>query len=114
MDNKPSYTELERQIKRLSLESSRLKAAEETFNRQNESLKALHETSLVLIDTLDKEELLQEISNYDALIVRSATKVTKEVIEAIRMLRSPHVSLQRFHGYFGKYPNNYGHLMLML
>ena len=33
--------------------------------------------------------------------------------EAIRMLRSPHVSLQRFHGYFGKYPNNYGHLMLL-
>lgn len=61
MDNKPSYTELERQIKRLRLESSRLKAAEETFNRQNESLKALHETSLVLIDTLDKEELLENI-----------------------------------------------------
>ena len=33
--------------------------------------------------------------------------------EGIRMLRSPHVSLQRFHGYFGKYPNNYGHLMLL-
>ena len=33
--------------------------------------------------------------------------------EAIRMLRSPHVSLQRFHGYFGKYPYNYGHLMLL-
>ena len=31
---------------------------------------------------LSKEELLQEIGNYEALIVRSATKVTKEVIEA--------------------------------
>lgn len=61
MDNKPSYAELERQVKRLSLELPRLKAAEETFNRQNESLKALHETSLVLIDTLDKEELLENI-----------------------------------------------------
>jgi D-3-phosphoglycerate dehydrogenase len=36
---------------------------------------------------LSKEELLQEIGNYEALIVRSATKVTKEVIEAAGRLR---------------------------
>lgn len=36
---------------------------------------------------LSKEELLQEIGNYEALIVRSATKVTKEVIEAGGRLR---------------------------
>ena len=36
---------------------------------------------------LSKEELLQEIPNYEALIVRSATKVTKEVIEAGGRLR---------------------------
>ena len=38
--------------------------------------------SVAVKTKLSKEELLQEISNYDALIVRSATKVTKEVIEA--------------------------------
>jgi D-3-phosphoglycerate dehydrogenase len=36
---------------------------------------------------LSKEELLEEIGNYEALIVRSATKVTKEVIEAAGRLR---------------------------
>jgi D-3-phosphoglycerate dehydrogenase / 2-oxoglutarate reductase len=36
---------------------------------------------------LSKEELLQEIPNYEALIVRSATKVTKDVIEAGARLR---------------------------
>ncbi|MDH3770075.1 MAG: phosphoglycerate dehydrogenase, partial [Nitrospirota bacterium] len=36
---------------------------------------------------LSKEDLLQEIGNYEALIVRSATKVTKEVIEAGGRLR---------------------------
>ena len=36
---------------------------------------------------LSKEELLDEIGNYEALIVRSATKVTKEVIEAAGRLR---------------------------
>ena len=36
---------------------------------------------------LSKEELLQDIANYEALIVRSATKVTKEVIEAGGRLR---------------------------
>ena len=36
---------------------------------------------------LSKEELLEEIKNYEGLIVRSATKVTKEVIEAGSQLR---------------------------
>ena len=36
---------------------------------------------------LSKEELLEEIKNYEGLIVRSATKVTKEVIEAGGRLR---------------------------
>ena len=38
-----------------------MKAAEETFHRQNISLKTLHEASLGLIDELDKEELLENI-----------------------------------------------------
>ncbi|XP_028391120.1 D-3-phosphoglycerate dehydrogenase-like [Dendronephthya gigantea] len=36
---------------------------------------------------LTKEELLAEIPNYDALIVRSATKVTDEVLEAGKRLK---------------------------
>jgi PAS domain S-box-containing protein len=61
MANKPSYTELERQVRTLRKEFQRLKGAEETFYRQNAYLKALHETSLGLIDKLDKEELLENI-----------------------------------------------------
>jgi len=61
MGVKPSYVELVRQNAALSLESRRLKAAEETFHRQNAYLKALHETSLGLMDKLDKEELLENI-----------------------------------------------------
>jgi PAS domain S-box-containing protein len=61
MDVKPSYAELVQQNETLSLESRRLKAAEEAFHRQNAYLKALHETSLGLIDKLDKEELLENI-----------------------------------------------------
>ncbi|MBM9603759.1 PAS domain S-box protein [Desulfopila inferna] len=61
MSRKPSYMDLARQIETLNLEFKRLKAAEEVFHRHNESLKALHETSLGLIDKLDKEELLENI-----------------------------------------------------
>jgi PAS domain S-box-containing protein len=61
MNVKPSYEELVRQNAALSRESLRLKAAEEAFHRQNDYLKTLHEISLGLIDTLDKEELLENI-----------------------------------------------------
>lgn len=50
---------LVQQIDRLTQDCRRLKAAEETFHRQNESLRALHETSMRLISEIDKEELLQ-------------------------------------------------------
>lgn len=43
--------------------------------------------SVAVKTKLSKEELLQEIPNYEALIVRSATKVTKEVIDAGARLR---------------------------
>ena len=36
---------------------------------------------------LTPEELLARIGDYDAILVRSATKVTKEVIEAGKKLR---------------------------
>lgn len=61
MVEKPSYEELVWQNRALVEESERLKAAEERFHRQNSSLKALYETSLGLIDKLDKEELLENV-----------------------------------------------------
>jgi PAS domain S-box-containing protein len=61
MSTKPSYRDLSQQIEALNLEFKRLKAAEEVFHRQNASLTALHDTSLGLIDMLDKEELLENI-----------------------------------------------------
>jgi PAS domain S-box-containing protein len=61
MDAKPSYTDLAQQVAALLLENTRLKAPDGPFYRQNASLKALHETSLGLIDKLDKEELLENI-----------------------------------------------------
>lgn len=61
MTVKPSYTALMQQNDALRRESQRLKAAEAAFHRQNAYLKALHETSLGLIDKLDKEELLENV-----------------------------------------------------
>jgi PAS domain S-box-containing protein len=61
MSTQLSYADLAQQIEALNLEFKRLKAAEGVFHRQNESLKALHETSLSLIESLDKEELLENI-----------------------------------------------------
>lgn len=61
MTQKLSYEILEQKNADLQMELDRLKATEEIFNRQNASLKALHETSLGLIDTIEKEELLENI-----------------------------------------------------
>jgi PAS domain S-box-containing protein len=48
---------------RLEKEICDLKKAHQTLRRKNEHLMALHETSLGLIDRLDKEELLEVILN---------------------------------------------------
>ena len=61
MNEKPTYDQLLQKNKILQRECNRLMAAEDTFYRQNASLQALHETSLGLIDKLDKEELLENI-----------------------------------------------------
>lgn len=61
MDTPTAYAELVAQIDGLQKEAQRLRLAEEAFHRQNASLEALHETSLGLIDKLDKEELLENI-----------------------------------------------------
>lgn len=42
----------------------------------------------VVEEKLSPEALLQQIGNYDAIIVRSATKVTKEVIDAGKNLKA--------------------------
>jgi len=57
----PSNGKMEQRLKQIEEESRVLRETEETLRRQNEYLTALHETSLVLIDRLDKEELLEAI-----------------------------------------------------
>ncbi len=68
MNSDLSLQGLVRQIETLKDESRRLRAAETAFHRQNASLEALHETSLDLIDKLDKEELLEIILERAALL----------------------------------------------
>lgn len=72
MTEKPSYAELERRILSLAGELQCLKKAEEAFFRQSAYLKALHETSLGLIDKLDKEELLENILDRAASLTGTA------------------------------------------
>ena len=72
MSNQLSYADLTQQIEALNLEFKRLKAAEGVFHRQNKSLKALHDTSLGLIEKLDKEELLENILERAASISDTA------------------------------------------
>ncbi len=52
-----------RKTQRLEKEIGDLKKALQALRRKNEHLTALHETSLGLIDRLDKEELLEVILN---------------------------------------------------
>jgi PAS domain S-box-containing protein len=52
---------MEQRLKQVEEESRVLRETEEALRRQNEYLTALHETSLGLIDRLDKEELLEAI-----------------------------------------------------
>jgi len=61
MSADPSYEELQHQVAALGREAERCQIAESAFYRQKAYLEALHETSLGLIDKLDKEELLENI-----------------------------------------------------
>jgi len=61
MAKKPTCTELAEQNASLSFELEHLQVAKRAYHRQNAALMALHETSLELIDRLDKEELLENI-----------------------------------------------------
>jgi PAS domain S-box-containing protein len=57
----PSNGEMPPRLEQLEREIHALRKAEESLRRQNEYLTALHETSLGLINRLDKEELLEAI-----------------------------------------------------
>ncbi|MBC7080701.1 MAG: phosphoglycerate dehydrogenase [Thermoplasmatales archaeon] len=52
-----------------------------------EAIKKLRERHEVYFKELRGEELAREIGEYDALMVRSATKVTKEIIENAKKLK---------------------------
>ncbi len=71
LDLKPeklTYEELELHTGELEREIYKTKQAEESLRRQNEYLTALHETSLGLIDHLDKEKLLETILQRAAML----------------------------------------------
>ncbi|MBS3809928.1 MAG: PAS domain S-box protein [Desulfobacterales bacterium] len=72
MSTKPTYEELEQQVLALSQEAQRCQIAESAFYRQKAYLEALHETSLGLIDKLDKEELLENILDRAASLTGTA------------------------------------------
>jgi len=65
---KPGYEQLEQRTAALEREVYKLKRAERKLRRQNEYLTALHETSLGLIDRLDKEELLEAVLQRAAML----------------------------------------------
>ena len=65
---KKTYEELEHRAGELEREIYKVKQAEETLLRQNEYLTALHETSLRLIDHLDKEKLLEDVLQRAAML----------------------------------------------
>ncbi len=58
---KPSIGEMPPRLELLEREIHVLRKSEEALRRQNEYLTALHETSLGLVNRLDKEELLEAI-----------------------------------------------------
>jgi PAS domain S-box-containing protein len=65
-------TPLRRQAQEMERELARLRREIAVLSRQNEHLSALHETSLGLIDRLDKEELLEAILQRAALLTGTA------------------------------------------
>ena len=67
-ENKLSYESLQLWVKALEKEIFQLGQAEQARRRENEYLTALHETSLGLIDHLDKEELLEAILQRAAML----------------------------------------------
>ena len=59
-------------------------------NLAEEGIELLRESPDIIVDVklkLELRELIKQISKYDALLVRSATKVTKEIIDAAKNLK---------------------------
>jgi len=59
-------------------------------NLAEEGIELLRESPDITVDVklkLELQELIKQISEYDALVVRSATKVTKEIIDAAKNLK---------------------------
>ena len=65
---KMTYEALEIRARELEKAIYKLNQTEKTLRRQNEYLTALHETSLNLIDYLDKEELLEAVLQRAAIL----------------------------------------------
>ena len=65
---KAADEELKHRVRELEREICEIKQAEKTLDRQNHYLTALHETSLGLIDHLDKEKLLEAILQRAAML----------------------------------------------
>ena len=65
---KAADEELKHRVRELEIEICEIKQAEKTLDRQNHYLTALHETSLGLIDHLDKEKLLEAILQRAAML----------------------------------------------
>ena len=68
MNDKPTYEEIQNRIRELKKEVLRLGESEKSARSQNEYLTALHETSVGLINRLDRKELLESVLNRAALL----------------------------------------------
>ncbi|MBW2590881.1 MAG: GAF domain-containing protein, partial [Deltaproteobacteria bacterium] len=63
MNDMLAYEEMQSRIRKLEREVFRLDESEKSAKRQNEYLTALHETSVGLINRLDRKELLESVLN---------------------------------------------------
>ncbi len=71
MSIKPTYEELQLQVKSLRRRSEKPARAEKAVQQQNRYLKILHETSLGLINKLDKTQLLETILKSASALART-------------------------------------------
>ena len=68
MSDKLVYEEMQNRISELEREVLRLDESEKSARRQNEYLTVLHETSVSLINRLDRKELLESVLNRAAIL----------------------------------------------